>query len=188
MSEVLDLKNWEIERKANRVLKDAREEGLYNSKSHTPLDKICELQLGLNYTFLNLPQTENGEDISGYILFNQKTIVLNDLEHKHSYHKGRINFTIAHEIGHWILHKNLYDYDKPRFILFHTEFEEEGSKLELQADYFSACLLMPKGLVKSKWNELSNHFSLHKKRNILADFFRVSEPSMNIRLSYLKLI
>ena len=186
MTEVLCVKNWEIERYANRVLKEAKAQELYDGNSHTPLDKICEFQLGLNYTFLNLPQTEDGEDISGYILFNKQTIVLNDLEHKHSYHTGRINFTIAHEIGHWILHKDLYDYDKPKFILFHTEYKEEGNQLERQADYFSACLLMPKGLVISKWNELQH--SPQGKRKILADFFRVSLEAMNIRLSYLKLI
>lgn len=187
MIEVFDLKKWEIERYANRVLKEAKAHELYDGNSHTPLDKICEQQLGLQYCYLNLPQAQNGEDVSGYILFDKKAIVLNNLECKHSYYKGRINFTIAHEIGHWILHKGLYDYDKPRFILLQTEFAEESETIEYEADYFSACLLMPKGLVKKKWNELQNH-SPQEKRKILADFFRVSLEAMNIRISYLQLI
>ncbi len=187
MIEVPFMKPWLIEMKANKILEQAKAEGLYDGDSQTPLDTICDQQLGLKYLLINLPQTESGEDVAGYIAFNKSMIVLNDLEYKNSYHKGRINFTIAHEIGHWVLHKSLYDYDTPRFILFHTEYKEEGDKLEWQANHFSACLLMPRNLVIKKWNELQ-FYSVQEKRSILADFFRVSLETMNIRLTYLQLI
>jgi Zn-dependent peptidase ImmA (M78 family) len=95
-----------IEAKANQILNTAKAEGLYDGNSHTPLDTICELQLGLQYIYLNLETTHNGEDISGFVNFQNRTVVLNNIEFSDSYHKGRINFTIAHEIGHWILHKS----------------------------------------------------------------------------------
>jgi Zn-dependent peptidase ImmA (M78 family) len=99
------------------------------------------------------------------------------------YHKGRINFTIAHEIGHWNLHKYFHE----NKIMLHTEFAKHTPKLEWQANHFSACLLMPRNLVIKKWNELQ-FYSVQEKRSILADFFRVSLETMNIRISYLNLI
>ena len=186
MIDASDLEDCFIEGKANQILQNARQDGSYSGNSHTPLDEICDQQLELKYIIINLPQTRNGDDIGGYIHFQEKSIVLNHLEYKNSYHKCRINFTIAHEIGHWILHKGLYDYDKPKFILLHTEFSEELDKFETQADFFAACLLMPKNLVIQKWNEYKT-YSAQERRAILADFFRVSDPAMHRRLYFLKL-
>jgi Zn-dependent peptidase ImmA (M78 family) len=71
--------------------------------------------------------------------------------------------------------------------MLHTEFDACTSSLEWQADFFSACLLMPRNLVIQKWQTYKS-YSVQKKRVMLADFFRVSLEAMNIRIAHFKLI
>ncbi|MGR5364333.1 ImmA/IrrE family metallo-endopeptidase [Vibrio mediterranei] len=57
--------------------------------------------------------------------------------------EGRINFTLAHEFGHYILHRHLCD----EFSCTNDKYEpyEPGNlaKIESEADEFASCLLMP---------------------------------------------
>lgn len=55
---------------------------------------------------------------------------------------GRIRFTLAHELGHYILHRQLSD----SFECSQEDMLRWGSKerqIEGEADTFAACLLMP---------------------------------------------
>jgi Zn-dependent peptidase ImmA (M78 family) len=65
--------------------------------------------------------------------------------------EGRLNFTFAHEAGHWVLHRHLVaDCDDPE--LPRTQFlcrkKDAKKPIEWQADYFAACLLMPQTSVQ----------------------------------------
>ncbi|MFT4967063.1 MAG: Zn-dependent peptidase ImmA (M78 family), partial [Candidatus Deianiraeaceae bacterium] len=72
-----------------------------DGKVVVPVGAICE-KLGLNVVFQNL---KNG--IAGYFDDSQKTIFINE-----KYSATRNLFTIAHEIGHFILHTGLnYRFD-----------------------------------------------------------------------------
>lgn len=57
--------------------------------------------------------------------------------------EGRINFTLAHEFGHYILHRHLCD----KFSCTNDKYEPyesgEMAKIESEADEFASCLLMP---------------------------------------------
>jgi hypothetical protein len=60
-------------------------------------------------------------------------------------------FTLAHEIGHFVLHpnvgKNLLHRDRPVF------YVSEGSRpqIEKDADYFAACLLIPRKVLEQQF-------------------------------------
>jgi Zn-dependent peptidase ImmA (M78 family) len=87
----------------------------------------------------------------------------------------RQRFSLAHEIKHIIDHKYKYElYLDPKGIV-HNE------KAEQQADYFAACLLMPKDKVTRLYN---NGIT---SPTILAKFFEVSPLAMHIRMRQLKL-
>lgn len=63
----------------------------------------------------------------------------------------RQNFSIAHEIGHYLLHKKRTFIDEPE--QFWRNESEKGSKEEQEANFFAAELLMPTEIFKSRWNE-----------------------------------
>jgi len=90
----------------------------------------------------------------------------------------RQRFTLAHELGHHILHKNVKTEYLPRQ---ESYWGEEKPDIEKEADFFAACFLMPKELVIKVFKEKT------KKINELAILFGVSPQAMRYRLSFLGL-
>ena len=87
----------------------------------------------------------------GGISFETNTIFVNaSIED----HEGRYTFTIAHEIGHHVLHKDLYD----ELVADRSEIlcREEKNKplIERQADRFAAALMMPRQTITAEVNRL----------------------------------
>ncbi len=71
---------------------------------------------------------------------------------------GRFAFTLAHEVGHWQLHRQLLELRQREDTLFDLERLPSPAPLpgrrrkppvEVQADQFAACLLMPARLVRA---------------------------------------
>lgn len=71
--------------------------------------------------------------ISGFIDFEQKLILINKLDAS-----ARQRFTIAHELGHWILHqKEIQNKNGSDFILYiKASYIDENNIWEKQANYF----------------------------------------------------
>jgi Zn-dependent peptidase ImmA (M78 family) len=101
----------------------------------------------------------------------------------------RKRFTIAHELGHVVLHLRAADQE---FIdteadLFRTSDEASDDwtperRQEWEANVFAAELLMPADLVRSTWASLPES---GRTVAALARFFQVSETAMAIRLQEL---
>lgn len=110
---------------------------------------LCDIakELGISYIYTELPTN----DQLGYLEVNTGTIYLKSLGN--NYHRDR--FTFAHEIGHYQLHLLLfrqYDYtsvgeNNSTINLGATVIKGELKWIEHHANYFAACLLMPKTLV-----------------------------------------
>lgn len=86
---------------------------------------------------------------------------------------GRLNYTMAHELGHNIYHRKMYDKhnysNQPSFfdeeskeafaITCHRDNVENLSRtveknwIEWQANYFASCILMPKEAVSAFWKD-----------------------------------
>jgi hypothetical protein len=103
---------------------------------------------------------------------------------------GRRRFTIAHEIGHLLLHvpgSREVIYDRPADI---REIDEKAPGAEVpelrrregEANLFARELLMPEALVNEQAH--ATGFNLPA----LADRFEVSVPAMRLRLRLLKLL
>jgi Zn-dependent peptidase ImmA (M78 family) len=89
-------------------------------------------------------------------------------------HINRQRFTAAHELAHYILHRDLIENGVVDDTMYRSK--ELSSTYETQANQLAADILMPIRLVK-KWRELlPNVKDLAKK-------FGVSEQAMSIRLS-----
>lgn len=126
------------------------------------------------------------EDISGVLMLEngEATIGYNSNEHR-----VRNRFTIAHELGHYILHKDDKDLfvDKEFQVLFRLNNADTSAKHEREANEFAACILMPENLIR---NEIENSVIDYTDENFikgLAKKFDVSTVAMSIRLSKLGL-
>lgn len=131
---------------------------------------IAENQ-GLQYEVKKLPENQLGR------LDLQKEIVtLNDLGYSNY---ERFRFTMAHELGHYMLHAPLIkqngvvsfgDTDDTISDII-TIADEEREWFERQANYFAACLLMPRKLVLILYTFLHFKFVSQKYGDPLSSLF-----------------
>ena len=89
--------------------------------------------------------------------------------------KQRRRFIVAHEYGHFILHK------RNASLFAHRSTEEKDSVIELEADYFARCLLMPKEWVDAVLEELKP-LTIDEKILIIAHRFNVTKNKARKRL------
>jgi hypothetical protein len=74
---------------------------------------------------------------------------------------GRYHFTLAHEAGHWRLHRHLFQRKANQLQLLPESAERpeyicrssDTAPIEYQANRFASCLLMPREMVKRAWHE-----------------------------------
>jgi len=118
----------------------------------TPVEVLAEQFLGYEIVI-----TDEGlfadPDYLGGIVFEDQSITVNAAL---TAHEGRYNFTIAHEIGHHVLHRDHYLRNKTtntaQIICRDTH---EKPLVERQADRFAAALLMPAEWVIAAFETLS---------------------------------
>jgi Zn-dependent peptidase ImmA (M78 family) len=183
------LENWRIENEAEEILQKAKSLGFYNNNETTPLDQIAEIILNCNIIYQNLDQYQFG--LLGIADYKQKIIWIDQsldcYEDCNLSDEGRLNFTLAHEIGHFVLHKKLYENDN--FFDFHNETDWVGRRIETQANIFAAMLMMPRKLIYQKWQKDFSYIeSDHQKIFEMMNFFKTSREAMQIRLKNLNLI
>ena len=90
----------------------------------------------------------------------------------------RMRFSIAHEIGHYVLGhaEDLYiEYFAPEMI---QEQTTQRAHQEREANWFAADLLMPSDWIRSEWKTFGDV-------KTMSDLFNVSEQAMWIRLQHL---
>jgi Zn-dependent peptidase ImmA (M78 family) len=139
--EILD--NESIEEAAERLLEQYVQFSGRNSLP-VPVESIAEHLLGYD-----LEVTDEGlfsdPNFLGGISFETNTIFVNASVEEH---EGRYTFTVAHEIGHHVLHKDLYDAhisDRSQILCRETN---KKPLIERQADRFAAALVMPRALIR----------------------------------------
>lgn len=90
----------------------------------------------------------------------------------------RQRFTVAHEIGHYLLHRNEIGDGITDDVLYRSELSD---RREAQANRMAADLLMPQQLV-DEWLDRARALKVDNVVGFLADKFNVSEAAMKIRL------
>lgn len=107
------------------------------------------------------------------------------------HHPNRQRFSLAHEIGHFILHhqpsKKLDDLFLDKSLALYTRKDHHSNVMEREANEFAASLLMPKDLIEKyiAKNDLNIEDEFDVSR--LAMAFGVSEQALQIRLNKLHL-
>lgn len=177
----------------SRMLLEKHYPEILRDFSATPIERLAEM-LGLDIEYQYL--TKHGEGVLGklictngltpyydmdeqrYMLLEVKadTIII-EVRLADKADQGRYRFTVAHELAHWLLHKN-------RIVEGEAAFTESGNtEMERQADFMASALLMPLNSVKRYFYSLNgNHFSQEEYVAVMAQRFGVSRQAMQIRL------
>lgn len=114
--------------------------------------------------------------ISGAIRYNKATDKFEILINKNDA-KVRQRFTIAHEIGHFFLHKEMLKDDEIHVDILYRMTNEQ----EKEVDYFAGALLMNKTLLEKAYKDGNSITQL-------AELFDVSVSAMTVRLDILGLL
>jgi hypothetical protein len=183
-----------------------------------PVDEMVELYLGLSLEFHDMQKLFGVDDVHGALWVNEKRVGIDRRLDPSSNPAmlGRYHFTLAHEAGHWRLHRQLFQRRANQHALFaenvpRPEYicrSSDTEPIEYQANRFASCLLMPREMVKRSWHEWregmepiyladlrakggndgSDESIMEDAIRPFAAKFRVSPTAMRIRTESMKLL
>ncbi len=201
LNDIPKLSDTDIEQVANDLLSDYESNSQWTLQCPIPVERIAEKHLGYHIEITDDDIYEDTEILGG-IIFADKVIQVNGSIENHD---GRYSFTIAHELGHHCLHKEIFQKLGIEPDAHAKMCRETGEKplAEQQADTFAAYLLMPSKLVKKAYikafGDTNEVFDIgYKKRHMLGSiagrviesggFDNVSLTAMTNRLIRMELI
>ena len=140
---------------------------------------------------LTLVRDDLGSDVSGLLVTTARSacVCVNNADHP-----NRQRFTIAHEMGHFVLR---HQFVRGEHVHVDRGFliSQRGPRAaagvdpkEIEANQFAACLLMPADLVRQEVATYGGGPLVDSHVSALASAFKVSEQAMTIRLSTLGLL
>jgi len=125
------------------------------TKPPIDVDEIVEGYLGLVLEIADLKSLLGMPDVLGATWFEKRKVCVDQSLESN---EGRFAFTVAHEIGHWQLHRPLLEMETMTLSLFPAAADaaptvvcrarESKAPAEWQADQFAARLLMPASAVR----------------------------------------
>lgn len=147
--------------------------GDINEKGKVPIQvhRVAE-GLGVEVKYVSFKDPFEARTISGTFIRSQNKILINSQEIDY-----RRRFTLAHELGHFVLHKDIKEdilYRSDNFI-DSDGLDQESKDREVEANCFAAALLMPRKTVELL-------VSLKFKTSEMAKLFDVSTSAMQYRL------
>lgn len=134
-----------------------------------PIKEIIERD-GVDVQFVRF-QTMSRQ-IAGFTKFDEARIFVNAEESI-----ARQTFTMAHEFGHWVMHRKLFEQNPARYnVLLRapTEGKFSNDPLEKEANAFAAAILMPASMVRRVKGLVGTRE--------MARLFAVSAEAMEFRL------
>ncbi len=98
----------------------------------------------------------------------------------------RQRFSIAHELGHLLLHRPALQIDQHAFVSFRNSKSSNATDPhEIEANQFAAALLMPEAVLRECVEQLWQDADVEESIGPLARQFDVSAQAMTIRLTSL---
>ena len=180
----------------------------------TPLDKVVkyfQLEYDLNFDFDNIFESEEEKQILGYFDVKNNLIKID----KRVYGTERFSFLLAHEVGHFVLHRNLkinqqaYDnFEDSEYNFLANKYLLNNYKnwIEWQANEFASNFIMPNISFYSRLVHVQKHLGIGRRGHIylddqpinrkdfgyittyLSEFFNTSYTSVIYKLESLELI
>ncbi len=135
--------------------------------------------LGVSVRFGPLP-----DDLSGFLVHEQDGTYIG-VNSRHP--KPRQMFTLAHELGHFVLHPSANFIDRKLIYFRNSRSAEAIDVKEMQANHFAADLLMPQRFVREFLKDKAVDLEDHEFLADLAKRFGVSSQALTFRLVNLDL-
>lgn len=132
-----------------------------------------------------------GGDVSGLLVRTDDDVVVIGVDRNQPKHRQR--FTIAHELGHLLMHPGRSVIVEHLRRPARVNFRDASSGLatdreEIEANQFAAGLLMPRSNIEDAYAEMAGRLDDSEIPARLARAFQVSEQAMGYRLMNLALI
>jgi Zn-dependent peptidase ImmA (M78 family) len=138
---------------AGKVIADLEMKSGRHVAPPIPVDNIIEFGLGLRLGFEDLRRKLNMEDVLGATYVQSRKICA-DISLECPEGEGRLCFTLAHEAGHWVMHREFIGGAGPSGGAIFCRTRDARKPIEWQADYFAACLLMPEAFVRDAFTRV----------------------------------
>jgi len=172
-----------------------------------PIDRIVEFDLEMDIIpipGLKRDLTQAGFDIDGFISSDFKSITVDQYTMEAENMGARYRFTLSHEIGHKVLHEDLYQqyrfdtFDEWKSTILNMPIQER-EMIEWQAREFAGLVLVPRAILKREFDtDQEETIRLFGKKHpamvsditvhSLAKKFDVSDEVIRIRLERDRLI
>ena len=165
------------------------------------IEKIIDVNLEIN--IIPLPDLEKLCNTDALITSDWKSLYIDKDLFEDERRQNRLRFSLAHEIGHLVLHKNFYaileiNFFEDFYKFINSVSAEQYRYLEIQANKFAGHILVPRNLLNNELNKelkragqkinIDNLDKLLLKSyiaNPLAKVFGISQESMEIILNEL---
>ena len=142
------------------------------------------LDLVLRYLGLAVQELPMENEVSGVLAIDADggTIACNAL-----HPRVRQRFTIAHEIGHFVLHRSDDElFIDTGYVVLKRQKAARGADLrEIEANQFATALLMPRDLLEHQIAQLGFDLVDEKELDAIARLFEVSRAAMTYRIAQL---
>lgn len=201
MTEVRYLSPALLEAIARNTLKKYDPSLILGEVKSIPIENIIEsMGLSLEYQYIRNNGRILGETVfdDDYIplynrekrkyelVFVERGTIIIDASLLHSKSDGRLRFTCAHELAHWLIHQELYagTGDMAAMQKRISKSSDADKMIERQADMLACALLLPINQVKKAFYRTQDR----NKVEALAKQFVVSKQAMKIRLEEHRLI
>ena len=179
-----------IEDKAATFREAALEHLELDSTGPVPVEQIAEIHLGYELNFVDQDESLPS-DVIGGIDFDSKIIIINASIESHL---GRYSFTIAHEIAHHVLHRDIFMKSRTDDKIMCRGGKSRPVE-EMQADRFAEALLMPRYAVIDCCRSITGARPLFRRDRLalaskvikVSGLTNVSVSAMDIRLHHLNL-
>jgi hypothetical protein len=156
------LKDRELDHHADEVLRKFAQSRGWTISAPVPVEHILEKHLGLTLEFKDLEVLLGQSGILGATWIKEELVRIDKSLQDGS---GRYHFTVAHEIGHWQMHRPIMVLEREMPVLFAMpgggpppniicRGNTGRDPMEWQADQFAARLLMPKKLMREAFGAL----------------------------------
>ncbi|MFO7987552.1 MAG: ImmA/IrrE family metallo-endopeptidase [Desulfatiglandaceae bacterium] len=127
----------------------------YIVKPPIPVEDIVERYLRLRLIYDDLGRIL-GTDVLGATYVESRTLCINERLFENG-SEGRLVFTCAHEVAHWVLHRPYVRQQKingPESKSIVCTTSNAKAPIEWQADYFASCLLMPEKEIREAFERV----------------------------------
>ncbi|MFH0792432.1 MAG: ImmA/IrrE family metallo-endopeptidase [bacterium] len=120
-----------------------------------PVDILAIAEFDLKLEIRPIRELRSSADIDALLLGNRKTIIVDHEYYMDERMQSRLRFSVAHEIGHIVLHKELFanlshDSVEEYYAFVKNLPEQQYRYIEFHAYEFAGRLLVPVGPLRAK--------------------------------------